>query len=448
MWVSRALDHDSRTAAVGVQQPIVGGSAGAYRYFMNEGQDLGQRYREFKSLYDTVLKPSGKPIYTASYWAFIEEQAKAARVEYSRFCPTLDDKNTAAIFDGYYLVSTSRLVPIPHEHWDPPSSSADWSVRLGSESRGLSRALGGAHARAYSLRGNVIDAIYKDPQPNWNLLADKLSRSFRALPWSPATSILLGNVCLKANRAADAIKAYDHAWHEMHAGGFAAARGRTPVGALRAGESLDAIPPLRSVLLNRPLALRTRRPSLTKGRGALFRWLFRAALLKLANMKISPPVAVLLAFMCVPGGAAFPGLLAAARPASLFEGKGLAEAVAKVTRKLRTPVRVLKIEIEPATVTMQVQDPAAPTHIDEYRYTRMSGVLSLDHVRRHLRAGASSTQPHQSAPGGEPLRSGRREYLPRCRRRSPPRKARAGRGGRDHIHHHPAPAVAEPKRSG
>ena len=125
---------------------LVGGSEGAYRFFTNEGQDLGQRYHEFKALYDTVLKPSGKPIYAASYWAFIEEQAKADHIEYSRFCPTLDDQNTDAIFDGYYLVSASSLVPAPHEHWDPvdrlPRAGARGSV--GKFDR-LSRALGGSH---------------------------------------------------------------------------------------------------------------------------------------------------------------------------------------------------------------------------------------------------------------------------------------------------------------
>ncbi len=229
---------------------LVRGSDGAYRYFMNEGQDLGQRYREFKSLYDTVLKPSGKPIYTASYWAFIEEQAKAAHVEYSRFCPTLDDKNTAAIFDGYYLVSTSSLVPIPHEHWDPAIiyRGLEREARLGNLVVYRGRWVAPI-ARAYSLRGNVIEAIYKDPQPNWNLLADKLSEVSQALPWSVATSILLGNVCLKANRAADAIHAYDQAWHAMDAVDPQRSEVERQLARLRAGESLGAIPPLRSVLL-------------------------------------------------------------------------------------------------------------------------------------------------------------------------------------------------------
>jgi hypothetical protein len=68
---------------------------------------------------------------------------------------------------------------------------------------------------------------------------------------------------------------------------------------------------------------------------------------------------------------------ARAAESSLFEGKGAAEAIAKIAAKMKAPVRVLVIEIEPTRLTLQVQDPAAPTHIDEYEYARRPGVLAL-----------------------------------------------------------------------
>ncbi len=104
-------------------------------------------------------------------------------------------------------------------------------------------------ARAYSLRDRVIESIYKDPQPNWSLLADKLAEVSATLPWSHATSILLGNICLKANRAADAEKAYDRAWHQLHAMDSQRPEVERQLARLRAGEPLDKIPPLRSALL-------------------------------------------------------------------------------------------------------------------------------------------------------------------------------------------------------
>ena len=183
---------------------------------MNEGQDLGQRYGEFKSLYQRVIKPSGKPVYSGSYWAFIEEQAQADHIQYARFAPRLDDKNSGAVFDGYYLVSTSSLVPEPFEHWDPAAAyrGLERVVRLGNLIVYRGRWVA-PEARAYSLRGRVLEEIYKNPKPDWNLLADKLREVSQALPWSSSTAILLGNACLKADRRMDATQAYDHAWQAM-----------------------------------------------------------------------------------------------------------------------------------------------------------------------------------------------------------------------------------------
>lgn len=86
--------------------------------------------------------------------------------------------------------------------------------------------------------------------------------------------------------------------------------------------------------------------------------------------------AVIIALACVLCGALTSHNVAAAE-SSLLEGKGVADAVAHLTEKMKAPVHVLSIEIKPATVTLQVQDPAAPAHIDEYSYVRLPGALAL-----------------------------------------------------------------------
>ena len=229
---------------------LVGGTAGAYRYFQNEGQDLGQRYREFKQLYDNVIKPSGKPVYTGSYWALIEEQTLADHIRFARFCPTLDDRNTGAIYDGYYMVSTSSLNPVPFEHWDPATEyrGLERVARLGNlvvlRGRWVT-----AKSRAFSLRDRALEAIYKNPHPDWNLIAAKLSEVEQAIPWSSATSILAGNVRLKTNEPAEALRAYERALSEMEASDFQHPRVERQIARLRAGESPATIEPLASVLL-------------------------------------------------------------------------------------------------------------------------------------------------------------------------------------------------------
>ena len=93
-------------------------------------------------------------------------------------------------------------------------------------------------------------------------------------------------------------------------------------------------------------------------------------------MNIRPLPAVMVAFACALGGALTSATVAAAEP-SLLEGKGVADAIAKLTEKMKAPVRALVIEIKPASIALQVQDAAAPTHVDEYKYTRRPGVLAL-----------------------------------------------------------------------
>lgn len=62
---------------------------------------------------------------------------------------------------------------------------------------------------------------------------------------------------------------------------------------------------------------------------------------------------------------------------SLFEGTASQEAVAKLTEKLKAPARVLKIDIQPETLSIQVQDPAAPTQVNEYTYRKLSGLTAM-----------------------------------------------------------------------
>ncbi len=62
---------------------------------------------------------------------------------------------------------------------------------------------------------------------------------------------------------------------------------------------------------------------------------------------------------------------------SLFDGTSSQEAVAKLSEKLKPPVRVLKIEIEPETLSIQVQDPTAPTQVNEYTYRKLNGLMAM-----------------------------------------------------------------------
>jgi hypothetical protein len=68
------------------------------------------------------------------------------------------------------------------------------------------------------------------------------------------------------------------------------------------------------------------------------------------------------------------GRRAANAKKSLFEDAGAAEGLREIVAKLRPPVRALRVDITPATIVLQAQDPAAPTHVNSYTYLLVSGM--------------------------------------------------------------------------
>lgn len=70
---------------------------------------------------------------------------------------------------------------------------------------------------------------------------------------------------------------------------------------------------------------------------------------------------------------------------TLFERNAAQDAAQTLAKKIKggpARVRVLNIEITPDTLTLQAQDPAAPTHIDEYRFTQFRPSRRNPHTGR------------------------------------------------------------------
>jgi hypothetical protein len=148
------------------------------------------------------------------------------------------------------MISTSSLNPAPFEQWDPTIEyrGLERVARLGNlvvlRGRWLT-----SRSRAFSLRGQALEAIYKNPHPDWNLIAAKLGEVEQAIPWSSATSILAGNARLKTNEPAEAIRAYERALRAMESSDFQRPAVERQLARLRAGESPATLDPLPSVLL-------------------------------------------------------------------------------------------------------------------------------------------------------------------------------------------------------
>ncbi len=186
---------------------LVGGSAGAYRYFDNEGLDLGQRFAEIRDFHDRVIAPSGLPLF-ASYKT-IEAQMRAEHVAFRRRVESLDDTNVEGRYDGYFLYDMPSTMPWPSWDWNPDEVFRGLTLvaRLGQAGIWKGTQIR-PQARASSLSALVMDYLYKEGGSDWALVARRLEEVVALWPQKIDSGVELGNAYLRLGDRAHAIAAY------------------------------------------------------------------------------------------------------------------------------------------------------------------------------------------------------------------------------------------------
>jgi hypothetical protein len=214
-WRVMALALPAVALAMTVREPrvweyhneLVGGSAGAYRYFTNEGLELGQRFGEIRAFHDRVIRPSGQPMYS-NYWMG-EEQVRAARLNYRRRVESLQDDNIQGVYEGWFVYPAQLRLPWPAWDWNPAEEFAGLRkvATFGNVDIWQGRQVR-PRMRADSLSGEVFEYIYKDGGQDWRLVAAKLEEVVAITPQSMANGIELGNAYVRLGDGAAAIRAY------------------------------------------------------------------------------------------------------------------------------------------------------------------------------------------------------------------------------------------------
>lgn len=186
---------------------LVGGSENAYRYFGNEGLDLGQRFNELRKFHDEVIKPEGSDFYS-SYW-FGEEQAISRRMNYRRQVESLEDDNVDGVFEGYFIYGMSSTLPWPDYGWDPEVSlrGLEPVQRFGYLIIYKGRRED-PKARASALYGRVAKHLYEEGGGRDALVAEKLEEVVAAHPHHLGAAVELGNAYLRLGNAQAATRAY------------------------------------------------------------------------------------------------------------------------------------------------------------------------------------------------------------------------------------------------
>lgn len=186
---------------------LVGGSDDAYRYFQNEGLDLGQRFGELRAFHDRVIVPSGEPMYS-DVWIG-EEQMRAAGLRYRRRVESLDDTNVEGVYQGWFVYSRSDTLPWPAWEWNPDEVFKDLTLvaQVGNLGIWHGRQVR-PRTRASSLSAKVMDYIYKENGSDWALVARRLEEVAPLMPQKIDAGVELGNAYLRLGDGARAITAY------------------------------------------------------------------------------------------------------------------------------------------------------------------------------------------------------------------------------------------------
>ena len=186
---------------------LVRGTGNAYRYFGNEGLDLGQRFGEVRAFHDRVIAPSGESLYV-NYWMG-EQQIRAAHMKFRKPVESLDDTNVDGIYNGWFVYPMSDTLPWPQWDWDPAVVFKDMRMVARFGHVGIWHGtLRRPQTRAGALASRVSDYIYKENGDDWALVAARLEEVVAQMPQKVDAGVELGNAYLRLGRRDEAIAAY------------------------------------------------------------------------------------------------------------------------------------------------------------------------------------------------------------------------------------------------
>lgn len=186
---------------------LVGGSAGAYRYFSNEGLDLGQRFGEIRAFHDREIRASGLPMYS-DYWMG-DVQIRAAKLNYRRAAQDLNDTNVEGRFEGYFVQEMGSTLPWPSWNWDPREIFKDLELQARFGHVGIWKGtVVRPQWRAGGMSNRVMDYIYKENGKDWALVARRLEEVAALMPQRVDAGIELGNAYVRLGDGRRAIQAY------------------------------------------------------------------------------------------------------------------------------------------------------------------------------------------------------------------------------------------------
>ncbi|MCH8478678.1 MAG: glycosyltransferase family 39 protein, partial [Wenzhouxiangella sp.] len=183
---------------------LAGGSENAWRYFGNEGLDMGQRFHEIRAFHDEIILAGELPFFGGR-----SRQSEGAGLRNRNLVESLYDDNVDGIYEGYFLVGMSALLPWPAWNWDPDTFYAETEevFRAGYMHVRKGR-ITDPRARANSIASRLFDYIYKENGDDWEMVIRRGNEVLAGNPRTVAGHIELGNAHIRLGQRDEALAAY------------------------------------------------------------------------------------------------------------------------------------------------------------------------------------------------------------------------------------------------
>ena len=226
---------------------LAGGTEEAYKYFENEGLDLGQRSREIIAFGEHEVAPTGLPMYRN--YAVSDAQAKQLRFPLRRRVESIEDDNVAGIYEGFVATTVHAREPAPHYSYDPAEMLAGLQpvIRIGNAEIYRGRQVQ-PKSRLGAMYGRIMKYVYTENGSDWKLVAQRAQEIVDVFPQHTPAAIELGNAWLRLGDRDRARSSYaiplDQTMLPVEAGTRAELVAQ--IARIDAVPALDAIAPLRN----------------------------------------------------------------------------------------------------------------------------------------------------------------------------------------------------------
>jgi hypothetical protein len=210
LWLLAIIPNLGESRLWEYHNALVGGTAGAHRYFSNESVELGQRLHEIEAFVRREVEPTGGTIYF-DYWAYEPTRAwvRARGLPARQRVESIHDENVEGRFAGWFLKNVNARVAQPEYGWDPERGLRGLTavVRLGGVEiwRGEQVA---PRSRVWPLAKVIARYIYAESGDDWALVERRTAEIHALMPKMYPAALELANARLRLGRRAEARAVY------------------------------------------------------------------------------------------------------------------------------------------------------------------------------------------------------------------------------------------------